>query len=97
MLNNWLNKSRKQLVIIIFSASWSGATHILRTYLSALKKEFPNMYTDFVDVEECNELASEFNISQVPTLVFLKNAETVAYIKGTMPKKRLKSRIEALL
>lgn len=94
MLQTWLDKSRRQLVIVIFSASWSGSTHILKTYLTSITKDLPNTFTEFVDVEKYNELAGQFNVNQVPTMVLLKNAETVAYIKGTISKKRLKSCIE---
>jgi thioredoxin 1 len=97
MLKTWLNMSENQVVIVVFSAPWSGATHILNTYLKAVKQEFPDIYTDYVDIEKSNELASEFGIRQIPTIVVLKDSEIKDYIVGIMSRKNLRSWIESHL
>lgn len=97
MLKTWLNMSKKHAVIVVFSAPWSGATHILNTYLKAVKHEFPDLYTDYVDIEKNNELANEFGIRQIPTIVVLKDSEIKDYIVGIMSRKKLRSCIKSHL
>ena len=97
MLKTWLNMSNKRVVVVVFSAQWSGATHILTAYLKAVKKELPVVHTDYVDVEKNDRLAKEFGIRQVPTMILIKESEIKDYKTGTMSKQKLREWIEAYL
>lgn len=94
MLQTWLNMSNKRVVVVVFSAPWSGATHILNTYLNSLKSDFPSLYTDYVDIEKSDKLANEFGIRQVPTMVIIRNSEIKDYTTGTMSRTKLRLWIE---
>ena len=95
IINSWLEKSKHQLIIVIFSSLWSGSTHILRTYLSAIIDEFSPVEKIFVDIEEQEKIAEEFGVKQVPTMVIMKNGEIIETIIGTMSKKKLRIIIES--
>ena len=49
------------------------------------------------DVEECDELAAEFGIRNIPTLLFFKNGQVVDKMVGAVSKAKLQEKFESIL
>ena len=49
------------------------------------------------DVEENEELAVEFGIRNIPTIMFFKNGVMVDKLVGAVPKQKLDEKFQALL
>ena len=49
------------------------------------------------DVEENEDLAAEFGIRNIPTILFFKNGEVVDKLVGAQAKPKLEEKIKALL
>ena len=49
------------------------------------------------DVEEQEDLAQEFGIRNIPTILFFKNGEVVDKLIGAQPKAKIEEKIKALL
>ena len=49
------------------------------------------------DVEENEDLAAEFGIRNIPTILFFKNGEVVDKLIGAQPKAKLDEKFKALL
>jgi thioredoxin 1 len=49
------------------------------------------------DVEECDDLAAEFGIRNIPTILFFKNGEVVDKLVGAVSKQKFEEKFEALL
>ena len=49
------------------------------------------------DVEENEELAADFGIRNIPTILFFKNGQLVDKIVGAQSKARIQEKFEALL
>jgi len=49
------------------------------------------------DVEENDELAAEFGIRNIPTILFFKNGEMVDKLIGAQPKAKLEEKFKQLL
>ena len=49
------------------------------------------------DVEENDELAAEFGIRSIPTILFFKNGQIVDKLVGGVPKATLEQKFESLL
>ena len=49
------------------------------------------------DVEENDDLAAEFGIRNIPTILFFKNGEIVDKLIGAQPKAKLEEKFQALL
>jgi len=47
-----------------------------------MSKEFTDVVFVKVDVDECEELAADYNIKAMPTFVFLKDGAKVAEFAG---------------
>ena len=97
IINSWLEKSKHQLVIVVFSSLWSGSTHILRTYLKSIIEEFSQVEKIIIDIEEQEKIALEFGINQIPTMVVMKEGEIIDTVVGTMSKKKLRALIAGYL
>ena len=49
------------------------------------------------DVEENEELAVEFGIRNIPTILFFKNGQVVDKLVGAQPKAKIDEKFQALL
>ena len=49
------------------------------------------------DVEENDELAAEYGIRNIPTIIYMKNGEIVDKVVGAAPKATLEEKLKALL
>jgi thioredoxin 1 len=66
--------------------------------ISELAKEYDGKITvGKCDVEECEGLAVEFGIRNIPTILFFKNGQVVDKLVGAQPKAKLQEKFDALL
>ena len=49
------------------------------------------------DVEEADEIAAQFGIRNIPTILFIKNGEVVDKLVGAAPKAKIEDKFKALL
>ncbi|XP_023014571.1 thioredoxin 2 [Leptinotarsa decemlineata] len=93
-LDTKLSDAGSQLVVIDFHATWCGPCKMIAPKL----EELANQYTDIlilkVDVDECEDIAMEYNISSMPTFVFIKNKEVITTFSGANYEK-LKQTIDS--
>ena len=54
--------------------------HTFSQCFQKLSEEYPNVVFLKVDVEECEDVCSEYQISAMPTFVFVKNNEKVSLV-----------------
>jgi thioredoxin 1 len=66
--------------------------------ISELANEYDGKITvGKCDVEECEDLAMEFGIRNIPTIIFIKNGQVIDKIVGAQSKAKLQEKFEALL
>ena len=49
------------------------------------------------DVEECDDIAAEFGIRNIPTILFFKGGQVVDKLVGAQSKAKLEEKFKALL
>ena len=76
-------------VLVDFNAEWCPPCQALHPILEELAEERDDFKIVAVDVDEEEELASEFEVSTIPCLLVFKNGEEVDRRVGLQPKKRL--------
>jgi thioredoxin 1 len=70
-------------VVIDFFATWCGPCKRIAPIFETLADKFyPKVQFFKVDVDESPELAEKFNISAMPTFVFLKDGKIVKRVEG---------------
>lgn len=74
------------LVLVDFYATWCGPCKMMTPVLEELAEELKDDVTIAkIDVDEESDLASEYRISSIPTLVLLKNGKPVDSAIGYRP------------
>lgn len=85
-------------VVVDFWAVWCGPCKMLAPTLDELAEEYNGrVKIAKVNVDDNPELANNFGISSIPTLLFFKNGQVVGQSVGVKPKSILKDSIERLL
>jgi thioredoxin 1 len=85
-------------VVLKFGADFCQPCKVLQKTLEKLEPQYPNVNFIHVDVEESPELAQEFQIQNIPVMIFMnENGEIVNRKVGLMSEKVIVSEIENLL
>ena len=86
-LEEVLNSERT--VLVDFWASWCGPCRMLSPVVDEIAGERGDIKVCKVNVDEQPELASEFQVMTIPTLVVFKNGKVVNQSAGVRPKKQI--------
>ena len=73
-------------VLIDFWATWCGPCRMIAPIVEEIAAERDDIIVGKLDVDEEPELAKQFRIVSIPTLVLMKNGETAATLVGYRPK-----------
>ena len=80
-------------VLLDFWASWCGPCRALSPVIDEIAQERSDIKVIKADVDENRELARKFRVMSVPTLLVIKNGETVARSLGVQSKEKIMSMI----
>ena len=96
---NFAELKNGQLPLVVdFWAEWCGPCKMIGPVISQLAEEYDGkMVVGKCNVEECEEIAMELGIRNIPTLIFFKNGEVVDTMTGAMPAEALAARLDAQL
>ncbi len=86
---NFKEVTKNNLVLVDFFAPWCGPCKMLSPILDEVAKEQQDFSIVKVNVIEEEELAQQYNIFSIPTLIVFKDGEVVATQTGFMPKDAL--------
>ena len=74
-------------VLVDFWATWCGPCMMLSPIIAELAEELKGkVKVGKVNVDEQNELAMQYRVASIPTLLLFKNGELVKTSVGFMPK-----------
>jgi thioredoxin 1 len=79
-----LIKSGKAVAIDFF-ATWCGPCRMISPRFESLSEKFPAITFVKVDVDQAREIASDMQISAMPTFYFFKNGQKVETVVGADP------------
>ncbi len=82
-------KSEKP-VLVDFGATWCPPCRLLGPVIAEIAEEqITSLKVGKVDVDEQKELASQFNIMSIPTMILFKDGKVVKEILGYKPKEEI--------
>lgn len=85
-------------LVVDLWATWCGPCRMLSPVISELAEDYDGkIVVGKCDVEENDELASDFGVRTIPTLLFFKNGELVDKFVGATTKTVLQEKFDALL
>ena len=73
-------------VLLDFWARWCGPCRMMGPIIDEIAVERPDIVVGKVNVDEEANLAAQFHIMSIPTLVVIKNGEVVNQTVGAKPK-----------
>ena len=89
--NNFRNEvlDSEKLVLLDFWASWCGPCRMVSPIVDEIAAERGDIKVGKVNVDEERELAGQFGVMSIPTLVVIKGGKVVNQMVGARPKSQI--------
>ena len=85
-------------LVVDFWATWCGPCRMVSPIISELAEVYDGkVVVGKCDVEDNEDLAAEFGIRNIPTILFFKGGEVVNKLVGAQAKAKLDEAIQQLL
>ncbi|CAF2337658.1 unnamed protein product [Rotaria sp. Silwood2] len=81
-LKTELERAGDKLVLVDFFATWCGPCRMVAPAIEKLSSSHPNAVFLKVDVDKCQTEAQEYEISAMPTFVFIRSTKELERIRG---------------
>jgi thioredoxin 1 len=79
--------------VVMFSASWCNPCKQAKPVFNALAETRKDLHFEVVDIDENRDMASDYNITGVPTFMIIENDEEVKRLVGAQNVVRVKELI----
>ena len=89
--NNFRNEvlDSEKPVLLDFWASWCGPCRMVSPVVDEIASERGDIKVGKVNVDEQSELAAQFGVMSIPTLVVMKNGKLANKTVGAKPKAQI--------
>ncbi len=84
--------------MVDFWATWCGPCRMVGPTVEELAKEYEGQaVVAKVDVDSNQQIAAEYGIRNIPTILFFKDGQVVDKVVGVVPKAQLEQKLKALM
>lgn len=87
-------KAQDKPVLIDFYADWCGPCRMVSPLVDEIADERDDIIVAKVNVDDNPDLAGEFGVFSIPTLVVMKDGKVVNQAVGALPKARILALLE---
>lgn len=78
-------------VLVDFWASWCGPCRMVGPVIDEIAEERNDIKVGKINVDEQPELAAQFRVMSIPTMIVFKNGEVANRTMGAQPKEQILS------
>jgi len=82
-------KNGEKTVLLDFYADWCGPCMMVAPIIDSIAEERADIVVGKINVDDSPELAAEFSVFSIPTLVVLKNGKTHRQVSGARSKEAI--------
>ena len=91
-------KNGEEPLVVDFWATWCGPCRMVGPVISKLAEKYDGkIVVGKCDVEDNEDLASEFGIRNIPTILFFKGGDVVDKVVGAQSEAKLDEKFQTLL
>ena len=90
-----LVKNSEKTVLLDFYADWCGPCRMVSPIVDEIAEEHPEYFIGKINVDEEGELAAQFGVMSIPTLVVIRGGQIVANQPGARPKAAILAMLES--
>ena len=87
-------KNGDKRVLLDFYADWCGPCRMVAPIIHEIAEERGDIVVGKINVDECPELAVQFGIVSIPTIIVMANGEIVNKMVGARPKSEILAAID---
>ena len=87
-------KQNEKVVLLDFYADWCGPCRMVSPIVDEIAEEHSEYVVGKINVDDSPELASQFGVVSIPTLVVLRDGEIAAQSTGARPKAQILAMLE---
>ena len=80
--SNFNTINEKKFCVVDFSANWCGPCRMLKPILEEIETLMPNVPFYAVDVDESEDVAKDYRIFSIPSLLIFKQGQVVDTMVG---------------
>jgi thioredoxin 1 len=81
---------------LYFSAAWCGPCRMLAPVMERVSEKFPSVGIFKVDVDSHKEIATEWGVRGIPTVIFIKEGKEIGKFSGMKSESDISSLMENL-
>ncbi len=79
-----------------FTATWCQPCKHLTPVIDQLRRENPSVAYQKIDIDQNSQVAQQYGVRAVPTIIFEKNGKVVQQVIGVQPKSYYQSIITTI-
>ena len=83
-------------VLLDFWAPWCGPCRMVVPIVEEIARERSDVKVGKINVDEQRELAGQFGVMSIPTLVVMKNGKVVTQTSGARPKNAILQMLQGI-
>jgi len=86
----------KGVVLVDFYADWCGPCKMMSPIITELAHESPELKVVKINVDQNQELATQYSIFSIPTFIIFKDGKVVHQLVGGMSKENFMNEIKKI-